>query len=82
MDQNQRGPSHSLPTGGTKLANPTRPRFDDQMIELLNECEPNDLCICLISGGGSALLELPVPPITLDELRFVTANNGGQRSSH
>jgi glycerate 2-kinase len=43
------------------------------MIELLNGCEPNDLCICLISGGGSALLELPVPPITLDQLRFVTA---------
>lgn len=43
-----------------------------KMIELLNQCGPNDLCICLISGGGSALLELPVPPVTLGELRFVT----------
>jgi hydroxypyruvate reductase len=27
----------------------------------------NDLVICLISGGGSALLVDPIAPITLDE---------------
>jgi glycerate 2-kinase len=32
----------------------------------------NDLVICLISGGGSSLLELPVEGMTLDELRTMT----------
>lgn len=44
----------------------------DRIIELAAGCWPNDLCLYLISGGGSALLERPVPPITLDEFRRVT----------
>ena len=33
---------------------------------------PDDLVLALISGGGSALLADPVPPITLGELQAVT----------
>ncbi len=38
-----------------------------QIIELAKKCNENDYVICLISGGGSALLCLPVPEISLDE---------------
>lgn len=33
---------------------------------------PNDLLVALISGGGSALLESPVPPLTLADIQEVT----------
>jgi glycerate 2-kinase len=33
---------------------------------------PKDLVLCLISGGGSALLPLPAPPVTLEEKQAVT----------
>lgn len=39
---------------------------------LLREAGADDLVICLISGGGSALLTLPQPDITLEDLRALT----------
>lgn len=42
------------------------------IIELLRDSNPDDLVICLISGGGSALLVSPVPGISLDEIQQVT----------
>jgi hydroxypyruvate reductase len=36
------------------------------------EAEAGDLVLCLISGGASALMPLPAPPITLDEKQAVT----------
>ncbi|CAB5079872.1 D-glycerate 2-kinase (EC [Olavius algarvensis associated proteobacterium Delta 3] len=35
------------------------------IIELVQQAEASDLVLCLISGGGSALLPLPAPGITL-----------------
>ena len=32
----------------------------------------DDLVVCLISGGASALMPAPFPPITLDEKQEVT----------
>jgi glycerate 2-kinase len=44
----------------------------DKMLEIVDSVTERDLCIFLISGGGSALLAAPVPPITLDEKRQMT----------
>ena len=40
--------------------------------ELLEGTREGDLVLCLLSGGGSALLPSPVPPITLSDKRAVT----------
>ncbi len=45
-----------------------------EMISLLNKAGEGDLVICLISGGGSALLTAPAEGITLDDLQKTTAN--------
>ena len=42
------------------------------MIALLEQTGPDDLVLCLISGGGSALMPLPVPGVTLEELQTLT----------
>lgn len=39
---------------------------------LLAETRPNDLVICLISGGGSALMTLPAEGITLGDMQALT----------
>ncbi len=41
--------------------------------DLLTGLTPDDLVLCLISGGGSALLTAPAAPLTLAELRDTTA---------
>ena len=42
------------------------------ILKLVGELTRNDLCIVLLSGGGSALLPGPAAPITLDEKLAVT----------
>ena len=44
-----------------------------RIIELLNHTRKDDLVICLISGGGSALMVSPVEGISLAELQDLTA---------
>jgi hydroxypyruvate reductase len=39
---------------------------------IASQADPDDLVICLISGGASALLPLPAPPITLAEKQKTT----------
>ena len=38
----------------------------ERMLALVQGLSPNDLVLCLISGGGSALLPLPAPGLTLE----------------
>jgi hydroxypyruvate reductase len=44
-----------------------------EILKLASNCEADDLCVCLISGGGSALLEKPVGDISLDQFCDVTS---------
>jgi hydroxypyruvate reductase len=43
-----------------------------RILELAEGLTPDDLLICLISGGGSALLSLPAPGITLEDKQIVS----------
>ena len=42
------------------------------ILNVLSQASSEDLVLCLISGGGSALLELPVPGVSLDDMRAMT----------
>jgi glycerate 2-kinase len=44
----------------------------NKIIHLLENTAQDDLVICLISGGGSALLVSPVPGVTLEDLQILT----------
>lgn len=43
-----------------------------RIVEILHGLGPDDLCLCLISGGGSALLPAPAEGISLADLVEVT----------
>ncbi|MFC1923154.1 glycerate kinase [Chloroflexota bacterium] len=44
----------------------------EKIIQLLENTRPDDLVICLISGGGSALMVSPVKGVTLQDLQSLT----------
>lgn len=56
---------HPLPDAGSLTAGAA-------CAEILKGAGPHDLVLALISGGGSALLELPVNGISLEDLRLLT----------
>lgn len=48
-----------------------------QILRLVSELDADDLCICLISGGGSALLPAPAQGITLEQKLALTQHLSG-----
>ena len=44
-------------------------RGTEHILNLVEKTGPHDLILCLISGGGSALLTAPWPPVTLADLQ-------------
>lgn len=44
-----------------------------RILALLEDTRPDDLVICLISGGGSALLVSPAPGLTLADMQALTS---------
>jgi glycerate 2-kinase len=43
-----------------------------ELLHLLENCGAHDLVICALSGGASALLPAPIPPLDLDQKQLVT----------
>jgi hydroxypyruvate reductase len=43
----------------------------ERLLQLVQGLQPQDLVLCLISGGGSSLLPLPAPGLTLDHKQDV-----------
>jgi glycerate 2-kinase len=43
-----------------------------RIAQIAREAGPDDLVVCLVSGGASALLPLPAPPVTLEEKQETT----------
>ncbi|SEJ49018.1 MULTISPECIES: glycerate kinase [unclassified Variovorax] len=46
-------------------------RAAQRMLELVEGLRPEDIVLCLISGGGSALLPLPIDGLTLEDKQAV-----------
>ncbi len=44
----------------------------NRIVQIARQAGPDDLIVCLISGGASALLPLPAPPVTLEEKQETT----------
>lgn len=44
-----------------------------EILQLVSRLRPDDLLLVLISGGGSSLLSLPVPEVSMADLKAVTA---------
>src|SRR5205823_657183 len=44
----------------------------EKILEIVSSLGPADLCICLISGGGSALMPAPVEAVSLTEKQAIT----------
>nr|WP_239029548.1 glycerate kinase [Novacetimonas pomaceti] len=67
---------HAVPTSRIRVMEAAHPVPDSRsedaaraMLEAVRGLGPDDLVIALISGGGSALMELPAPGLTLADLR-------------
>jgi hydroxypyruvate reductase len=43
-----------------------------RILEIVSQLRPNDLCFCVLTGGGSALLPAPPPGISLEQKIAVT----------
>jgi glycerate 2-kinase len=64
---------YSVPCQHIEIAESAHPvpdaagmRSAERMLEVVKNLHADDLVLCLISGGGSALLPLPAPGLTLD----------------
>lgn len=47
-------------------------RGAEEILQIVSRLQSSDLCLCLISGGGSALLPAPLPGISLQDKLAVT----------
>jgi len=59
--------------GGHPIPDERSLRAGDEVLKFLSFLGPNDLLICLISGGGSALVTAPVGGVTLANIQELTA---------
>ncbi len=75
----QHSESHTLPAkltvveAGHPIPDEDGIEGTKKIIDLLRGLGPRDLVICLISGGGSALLVAPAPGTNLKEIQALTA---------
>ncbi len=63
---------HAARAAGVNEPSPEGVLGSEQILRLVESLSADDLCVTLISGGGSALLPLPTGEITLDDKLAVT----------
>jgi hydroxypyruvate reductase/glycerate 2-kinase len=63
---------HAARPAGTNHPTPEGVAGVDAILTLVHNAGPDDVCLCLLSGGGSALLPAPVEGITLADKQYVT----------
>jgi hydroxypyruvate reductase/glycerate 2-kinase len=71
-------PLHAIRLHAARPAGSNQPTAEgvagvQAMFDLIERAGPNDMGLCLLSGGGSALLPAPVAGITLEDKQHVTA---------
>ena len=49
----------------------------EKILKIVGSLGPNDLCLCLLSGGGSALLPAPVAGVSLADKQLLTRQLSG-----
>lgn len=69
---------HGTPTDRIEVVEAAHPvpdangmRTAERIMAMLRDLRPQDLVLALISGGGSSLLALPAPGLSLDDKRLV-----------
>jgi glycerate 2-kinase len=68
----QRVRLHAARPAGVNEPRPEGVAGTDHILKLIGTLQPDDLCFCVLSGGGSALLPAPVAEISLDDTVGVT----------
>lgn len=70
---------HALPTHKIKVVEAGHPipdengiRASQEILAMAKSLTPDDLLLCLFSGGGSSLLSLPIEGVSLQDLKEVT----------
>ena len=70
---------HAAPTRHVRIPEASHPMPDaagveatQAMVDLLRDADERDLVVCVISGGGSALLTLPAEGVSLEDLQRTT----------
>ena len=63
---------HAARPAGVNEPRPEGVKGTHHILEIVSSLGPRDLCCCVFTGGGSALLPAPVPEITLDDKIRVT----------
>jgi len=63
---------HAARPAGINEPTPDGVAGAEEILRLVESLGPDDLCLCLISGGGSALMPAPVEGITLADKLAVT----------
>ena len=63
---------HAARPPGINEPTPAGATGSREILRIVESLGGNDLCLCLISGGGSALMPAPVEGITLDDKLAVT----------
>ena len=58
--------------GGHPVPSPESISGAQDLTQFLAGGSPDDLVFCLISGGGSALMAAPQPPVTLEDMQALT----------
>ena len=68
----QRIKLHAARPAGVNEPRPEGAAGSKEILRIVESLGPDDLCLCLLSGGGSALMPAPVEGITLDDKLAVT----------
>ena len=72
MGKTQKIHLHAARPAGVNEPTPAGVVGSEKILDLVSDLQEDDLCLTLLTGGGSALLPAPRSPITLEDLLEVT----------